>query len=395
MFSSALPSEKESNIDVVTVLGGQKGDEGKGKVVVIVSGMLGNDKKFESFDLNHHTSAVIRFGGGSNAGHSVLLNIDGKEVKHVTNLLPSGALVHGVLCVIGPMCVVDIDSLRNEVKRAQAIGFEDLPHRLVIDPRAHVVTAEHIERDIAAELARGKNAIGTTKTGNGPAYEDMASRNGIRIESVASQIDFANLMTTDDIFDYYEGSPNRFTAVMEGAQSIFLDKVIGDYPNVTSGPSTFETIYSTGLPMTSHNTVVMVLKMYETAVGNHRLPKQTEEEAVLSGLIATEGHEFGAKTGRPRQCSMLNMDSFDMIIRRCSPANGKLVFIFNKGDVLEAVNKNSCTSAFRLVYHGKKYVFDSIDQMQEFIRKALVQHGVPAENVRFSSTPREDPSVLV
>lgn len=404
MLSKAEKSSEVYPWNVTTVLGSQFGDEGKGKLVhtalekiygrTITERSVMASGKFGAFDLDNFSTLCIRFSGGENAGHTMVIpGISGEHsIKIDTHMMPSGAIVPMCLCVIGPMCVVHAKHLFDEVQKMEELGFTDICKRLIIDPRCHVVTEDHIDRDGEAERARGKDAIGTTKKGIGPAYADMASRSGVRVGECKHLFNYAAIMKTDDLFTRYRDK--ELNIVMEGAQSIYLDKVLGNYPYVTSGPCTFETVYTTGLPhnVRSHN-VVLVAKAYETRVGNAGSRFQPEGE--IFDAIADEGHEFGVTTGRRREVNYINLDRFGDLTRRCTPAGGKLVIVINKGDILEEVSKRYGDSAFGMIRYGKVNIYSTLEDLQSQIRAALLaDYGIPESNVRFSSTPHADPELL-
>ena len=402
MLITARKSNRKSKLRVVSIMGGQYGDEGKAKLAEAAARLVAAGSEgmvCEKFDLAQHTAVLSRFGGGENAGHTMVMAIDGVETKIVTHMLPSGAVIPGMLCMIGPMCVVHPAHLLAEVEAAEAHGFADLRMRFVIDPRAHVVLDEYIEGDKAAEQARvdaGLKPIGSTGKGIAQCYAAQAARTGIRIGDIREKIEkFATVMTTDDVFAYYEAGDREVTVVMEGAQSLRLDKVLGDYPFVTSGPCTWDAVFTTGLPhATLSHDVVIVCKMYVTRVGNTSGTFEPANSPVFEAIRDTGG-ERGATTGRNRDCNYLDLRDLRDIVRRCTPANGKLVFVFNKGDVLEEVAKEYGRDAFGVIRGDKVHKFDNIGEMQAFIIAAMeLDYGVPPENLRFSSTPYADPTIL-
>ena len=306
------------------VVGLQWGDEGKGKIVDF---------------LTAEADVVVRAQGGNNAGHTVIAN--GK--KYILHLIPSGILWSEKLCVIGNGVVLDPEGLVKEMETLESQGVTFLPERLAISNRAHVVLPYHKALDEACELARGENAIGTTKRGIGPTYADKANRNGLRLADLlnhdlalklltarlkdanqllarfdleqfsaeevmaklASSIEKLRPFISDTIPLLHDARKSGKTILFEGAQGFFLDIDFGTFPFVTSSStSAGGAISGSGLPPQSIQEVIGVCKAYTTRVGAG--PFITENEEFSDYMHNDLGREFGATTGRPRRCGWLD-----------------------------------------------------------------------------------------
>ncbi|NKB89768.1 MAG: adenylosuccinate synthase [Acidobacteria bacterium] len=336
----------------VALVGTQWGDEGKGKIV---------DWLAERFDV------IARYQGGNNAGHTVIH--DG--VKQVLHLVPSGILRPGKECVIGNGVVVDPEALFKEIDRLQEQGVETLG-RLWVSDRAHLILPYHHGIELGSEKRRGKDAIGTTSRGIGPAYQDKMGRSGIRAidcidrdvlaAKIASNLDVVNdLMrhlydrepfVADEIVEQYAHWGERLkpyladtslrldTAIragrnvlFEGAQGTHLDVDHGTYPFVTSSNATSGGV-SSGLGVGPNRVdgVLGVTKAYTTRVGSGPMPTQLDDE--IGQKLRDVGQEYGATTGRPRRCGW-----FDAVAARYAVrVNGCDVFVVTKLDVLDGID---------------------------------------------------------
>lgn len=337
-------------MSVRVVLGAQWGDEGKGKIVDLLS---------------KEADFVVRYQGGANAGHT--LKFDGKEI--VLHLVPSGVFNGDAKCVIGNGVVVDLESLREEIAEVEAMDI-DLDGRFYISDSAHVILPYHRIVDKAKEAHRGAAAIGTTGRGIGPAYKDKVGRNGIRMmdlfnpEALAEKIAFnvtdANavlrgfgqepslnakeileqaLKTADEIKKYvtntvellHEGLQKGQNVLLEGAQGCLLDLDFGTYPFVTSSsPTSGGACTGSGIPPTAVTHVMGITKAYTTRVGNGPFP--TELFDPIGEKLRKEGFEFGATTGRPRRCGWLDL----VALRYAVMVNGINELTITKMDVLDS-----------------------------------------------------------
>lgn len=285
------------------VIGLSYGDEGKGK---ITHHLLKNG------DYTH----CIRFNGGCNAGHTMYY----KNKKIVTHHIPAGIL-SGIKSIIGNGCVVNIKQFFKEVKMLEDFGFQ-VKGRLFIAENAHIITDEHLKED------RKDTKIGTTKMGNGPAYRDKYNRRGILAKD-------SELKGTGWLIDLYqELYENSISPVIlfEGAQGFGLDVDWGDYPFVTSSHTTTAGALLNGVPPQAIRNVYGVAKAYDTYVGAKEFHGK---DYLVFDKIQEIGNEFGATTGRPRQCNWLNIKSLIKAVN----ITGTTKLIINKVDILREVGK--------------------------------------------------------
>ena len=300
------------------LVGAQWGDEGKGKIIDVLT---------EQADL------VVRTQGGNNAGHTVFI---GKR-KFVLHLVPSGILRRGKKCVIGNGVVIDPIGLVSEIEGLLRLGIK-VNGNLFISETAHLVFPYHRELDEQRELLKGKNRIGTTKRGIGPAYGDKAARTGLRVIDLLHPERFDTLLrgkirenneilkalgakplsfkqvcsaysaagkrlkpfVTDTVVLLHEAMQRKADILFEGAQGTFLDIDHGTYPFVTSSNTTAGgACTGSGVPPNRMDRVVGVMKAYTTRVGEGPLPT---ENAEIADMLHAMGREFGATTGRARRC---------------------------------------------------------------------------------------------
>jgi adenylosuccinate synthase len=332
------------------LIGSQWGDEGKGKIIDV---------------LTANADWVVRYQGGNNAGHTVEIG----DQKYVLHLTPSGILREDCKCVIGNGLVVDIIGLMDELKKLVERGIK-LDNRLFISDRAHLVLPYHKELDGAKEgnLEEGKK-IGTTKRGIGPAYIDKADRTGLRlgdileadfldmvkekaaaknivlndmgadaldidtlVEQVKEAADYLRPFICDTIPLLHEAVKNDDEILFEGAQGVMLDVDFGTYPFVTSSNTGAGGAPSgSGVPPNAIDRVVGIIKAYTTRVGEGPFPTELKDE--MGAHIAKVGHEFGATTGRPRRCGW-----FDGVVAHYAAMIGGInEWALMKLDVLDAV----------------------------------------------------------
>ncbi|HEY9171579.1 MAG TPA: adenylosuccinate synthase [Verrucomicrobiae bacterium] len=316
------------------LVGAQWGDEGKGKIIDV---------------LTEQADIVVRYAGGNNAGHTVFV----ANTRYVLHLVPSGILRKGKLCVIGNGVVIDPVSLVLEIAGLRKLGVK-VDRNLVISETAHVVFPYHRELDSHREHHKGDQKIGTTKRGIGPAYGDKAARVGLRMIDLITPDTFEAklrqrvqdnnevlkafgakpLVYKDVLRDYVEAGEflKPFVAntvvllheamregkhlLFEGAQGTFLDIDHGTYPYVTSSNTTAGgACTGSGVPPHRMDRVVGVMKAYTTRVGEGPLPT---ENAEIADMLHGMGREFGATTGRPRRCGW-----FDSVaVRHAVMVNG-------------------------------------------------------------------------
>jgi adenylosuccinate synthase len=346
----------------LVVIGAQWGDEGKGKIVDLLTERVG---------------AVARFQGGHNAGHTLV--IDG--VKTVLSLIPSGILHPGVQCLIGNGVVLSLEALFRE---ADALVQRGIPvyERLRISPNCALILPSHIALDRARERARGANAIGTTGRGIGPAYEDKVARRAVRLADLLQRdrlaarlgemLDFHNFVlsryfsaetvdfqrTLDELVAQSERVEPLITDVavalrqemrrganvmFEGAQGAMLDVDVGTYPFVTSSNTIAgEAAVGTGLGPRDIHAVLGIVKAYTTRVGAGPFPTELFDET--GEHIARVGHEFGAVTGRARRCGW-----FDAVaMRRACMHNSLSSLCVTKLDVLDGLDTIRICTGYRI-----------------------------------------------
>ncbi len=351
----------------LVVIGAQWGDEGKGKLIDILS---------ESVDI------IVRYQGGNNAGHTVIVG----NKEYVFHLVPSAILRPKKICVIGNGVVIDPKALLEEIDGLKKRGLPIKGAQLKISANAHVVMPYHRVMDKLREGKRA-NKIGTTGRGIGPCYSDKVGRMGIRVIDLlnpkvlkAKLAD--NLNEKNDIFVKVYGFKNydfseiykeysnfgrrlkpyicdtalflnqaikaQKKILFEGAQGTFLDIDFGTYPFVTSSNATAGGVCSgTGVPPTKIGRVVAALKAYTTRVGEGPFPTEFGKE--MNELIRSKGHEFGATTGRPRRCGW-----FDAVLARYSVTiNGATQLAIMKLDVLDELEEIEIATAYK--YKGKVY----------------------------------------
>jgi len=334
------------------VVGLQWGDEGKGKVVDLLAG---------------NARHVVRFQGGNNAGHTLV--VDGETV--ILHLIPSGVLQPDTTCIIGNGVVVDPEVLVVELDALEARGRSITPEALILSSDAHLVLPIHRTLDGLREQALGGSKIGTTKKGIGPAYEDKVARRGIRAGALLDLARFrrhiqgtlaeknrifsewygADTVTDDDLVAWAEPLAARLAPfirdavshlhdaqdkgeriLFEGAQGTYLDVDHGTYPFVTSSNTVAgNAAAGTGVGPRDLHTVVGIAKAYATRVGSGPFPTQlddVEEEALRS-----KGGEFGATTGRPRSCGWFDAP----MVRHAVRLNGVTHLALTKLDILSGL----------------------------------------------------------
>ena len=346
------------------LVGAQWGDEGKGKIIDV---------------LTDEAQVVVRSQGGNNAGHTVIV----KGQKFVLHLIPSGILRRNVLNVISNGVVVDPVSLVSEIEGLRKFGVKVTGDNLVLSETAHLVLPYHRELDGAREMAKGKNKIGTTKRGIGPAYGDKAARVGLRVGDLVTPARFeaklkARIAENNEVLKALGAKPVSFKEVhaayrkagdylkpfiantvvllhqalqqgksmlFEGAQGTFLDIDHGTYPFVTSSNTTAGgACTGSGVPPHKIDRVVGVLKAYTTRVGEGPLPT---ENAEISDMLHALGREFGATTGRARRCGW-----FDAVAtRHAQMVNGIDDLAITNVDGLDTLETIKVCIAYR---DGKK-----------------------------------------
>ena len=346
----------------VVVIGTQWGDEGKGKLVDL---------------LTEQAAAVVRFQGGHNAGHTLVINGE----KTVLHLIPSGVLREGVQCMIGNGVVLCPEALIKEIDILEKSGVP-VKNRLTISEACALILPVHIAIDQAREKARGSKAIGTTGRGIGPAYEDKVARRGLRAGDLRNTEEFAKRLK--DLVDYhnfmlvnyYQAEAVNYEEILantlalgelikpmltdvgedlhahqqqghnimfEGAQGALLDIDHGTYPYVTSSNTTAGgAATGSGVGPLAIDYVLGITKAYSTRVGNGPFP--TELDDSYGEHLGVKGHEFGATTGRKRRCGWFDAVS----MRKSAQLNSLSGICLTKLDVLDGLDKIGICTAYKI-----------------------------------------------
>ncbi len=350
----------------VVVVGTQWGDEGKGKIVDL---------------LTESARVVVRFQGGHNAGHTLVINGE----KTVLHLIPSGILRSGSRCLIGNGVVLAIDALFTEIERLEQSGVP-VSERLAISEACPLIMPHHVALDLAREKKRGKNAIGTTGRGIGPAYEDKVARRGLRLGDLVQDNQFADKLEAvmeyhnfalknyyqvdeidfqqalDEVMAYRDRlipltadvtqllddySKQGMPMMFEGAQGMMLDVDHGTYPFVTSSTTSAGSAASgSGVGPNSFDTILGIVKAYTTRVGAGPFP--TELSCEVADHLGNKGHEFGATTGRPRRCGWFDA----ALMRRSRQVNGLTSLCLTKLDVLDGLEELKICTGY--TYRGNQ-----------------------------------------
>lgn len=343
----------------VVVLGSQWGDEGKGKIVDL---------------LTDRAAAVVRFQGGHNAGHTLVIG----EEKTVLHLIPSGILRDNVMCLIGNGVVLSPSALFKELDELESRGIP-ASKRIGISEACPLILPYHIALDQAREIARGKSAIGTTGRGIGPCYEDKVSRRGIRLADLKDEARFKEKLA--DVMEYHNFSLKNYfkcdevdyqtvldevmayrdrllslivdvpamldayrkdgkSIMFEGAQGTLLDIDQGTYPFVTSSNTTAGgACTGSGIGPKDLDYILGITKAYTTRVGAGPFPTELFDD--VGNHLGTNGHEFGATTGRSRRCGWFD----GVALRRAAQINSLTGLCITKLDVLDGLETiKLCTS---------------------------------------------------
>jgi adenylosuccinate synthase len=353
----------------IVIVGTQWGDEGKGKIVDLLA---------EFADI------VVRFQGGNNAGHTMV--VDGEQF--ISHLVPSGIL-QGKTCLLGNGMVVDPGVLVEELDNLNSKGIDVGPDRLKISEKAHIIMPYHKEIDLARENRKGDQKIGTTGRGIGPCYEDKATRRGIRFVDILDPKDFENKVKTileeknfylkqyfsaetldpSVIIDQYKGHADRLSPhvinisivmnqairenkqiLFEGAQGTHLDIDHGTYPFVTSSNTVSgNACCGSGIGPKEISGVVGIVKAYTTRVGSGPFPTELFDE--IGDKIQKKGAEFGATTGRRRRCGWLDT----VLLRNAARLNGLTGLVITKLDVLDGLEDLKICTGYE---HNGKIIRD-------------------------------------
>lgn len=376
---------------VDVLLGLQWGDEGKGKIVDVLT---------PNYDV------VARFQGGPNAGHTLEFN----GIKHVLHTIPSGIFRDGTINIVGNGVVIDPVTLKKEVDALLKMNVE-VSKKLFISRKAHLIIPSHRLLDAASESMKGKEKIGSTLRGIGPSYMDKTGRNGLRVGDIEAA-DFMDryrkladkhidlLKNMDFVYNLEELEPVWFEGIeamkklnfvdsehlihqymkdgknilAEGAQGSLLDIDFGSYPFVTSS-NTITAGACTGLGIAPGKIgrVFGIFKAYATRVGSGPFPSELNDET--GEAIRKAGNEFGATTGRPRRCGWIDLPA----LRYAIMLNGVTDLIMTKPDVLSGFDKISVCTHYH--YHGKKIDYMPFDIVNADVKPVLEERKGWKENL--------------
>lgn len=349
------------------IVGAQWGDEGKGKIIDVLA---------ENYDV------IVRYQGGANAGHTVIVN----NQKYVLHLLPSGILHKGKLNIISNGVVIELEELIKEMESIRQRGIKITPKNFMISENAHIVLPYHKVLDLAREANSGSKKIGTTSRGIGPAYTDKYSRVGIRIrdifddkkllnkiemnlneknfiiksyyglnelsvkdiyETILKQREYIRPFVGNTIYTLNNVLNKNKRVLFEGAQGALLDIDFGTYPYVTSSNPTIGGVMTgAGISYKYINKVIGIAKSYQTRVGGGPFPTEMEDE--IQKKTRDKGGEYGATTGRPRSCGWLDMVALKYVV----DITGLTELILTKIDVLSIFDKIKICVKYE--YNGKK-----------------------------------------
>jgi adenylosuccinate synthase len=290
------------------------------------------------------------------------------DQKLVTHQVPIGVL-YGIPCIIGAGCVVSIPALIEELEMLETAGIstKDL---IYIDKRAHIITPEHLAED------QRDTAIGTTRTGIGPAYRSKYGRTGMRMVDLLDQPNH-QVFNYVSVIDFYQYSrDNSLRILAEGAQGFHLDIDWGNYPYVTSSHCTVGSVCLNGIPPQKIRNVYGIMKAYETYVGNNN--KYTDENNPIFQEIQRVGNEFGATTGRPRKVNWLNMER----VIQAMNINGVTDVIINKADVLEEVGLFGVINMI-----GELNTYTDLGEFKSFVNNIIYDNTHDTPQITWSFSP--------
>jgi adenylosuccinate synthase len=392
----------------IVLVGAQWGDEGKGKA----TDLMGSDVDY-----------VVKFNGGNNAGHTIVVTTNGKSEKYALHLLPSGILTPGCTPVIGNGVVIDLAVLFHEIDDLQARGVDT--SKLLVSANAHIIAPYNRVLDKVTERFLGSRRIGTTGRGIGPTYADKMSRSGIRVQDlfdekilrqkVEAALAFKNqvlakiynrrAVEVDEVMDELLGYAARLrpmvadtslvlekaldageTVLLEAGQATLLDVDHGTYPFVTSSNATAGgACTGSGIPPTRIDRVIAILKAYSTRVGEGPFPTELFDD--MGEFLRKTGAEYGTTTGRPRRCGWVDT----VVGRYATRINGVTDFVITKLDVLTGLDKVPVCVAYDIDgvrheempvnqtdFHHAKPVYEELDGWWEDISKCRSFEELPA-----------------
>jgi len=373
---------------VIYIAGTQWGDEGKGKLVDILSA---------------HYDIIARCAGGANAGHTIVVNEGGQSKKFIFHLMPSGVLHDGKICVIGNGTVLHVPTLLEEIEELKKEGIS-VRDKLKISDRAHLLLEYHKIIDGIQEDRKGDKKVGTTKRGIGPAYTDKVARIGIRVADLLDFDGFAEKLRQNaerhmkaygfdfDIeqeINYYkdaveiiqeyivnttEFAHNSYkegkTILVEGAQGTQLDIDHGTYPYVTSSNTTSGGVCTgVGIPPNKISNIIGIMKAYTTRVGAGPFP--TELSGMEGDMLRDQGAEYGSTTGRPRRCGWLDI----IVVKNAIAINGITSINMTKLDVLTKVDPIKIGVGYKLNGEPIEYIPTSLKDFDNVEVEYLEMEG--------------------
>jgi adenylosuccinate synthase len=391
----------------IVLVGAQWGDEGKGKA----TDLMGSDVDY-----------VVKFNGGNNAGHTIVVTTNGKSEKYALHLLPSGILTPGCTPVIGNGVVIDLAVLFHEIDDLQARGVDT--SKLLVSANAHIIAPYNRVLDKVTERFLGSRRIGTTGRGIGPTYADKMSRSGIRVQDlfdekilrqkVEAALAFKNqvlakiynrrAVEVDEVMDELLGYAARLrpmvadtalvlekaldageTVLLEAGQATLLDVDHGTYPFVTSSNATAGgACTGSGIPPTRIDRVIAILKAYSTRVGEGPFPTELFDD--MGEFLRKTGAEYGTTTGRPRRCGWVDT----VVGRYATRINGVTDFVVTKLDVLTGLETIPVCVAYdvdgvrheempvnQTDFHHAKPVYEELDGWWEDISKCRSFEELP------------------
>jgi len=404
-------------VSSLVIVGAQWGDEGKGKVVDLFAA---------------HSDIVVRYQGGNNAGHTLVV----ANERTVVHLIPAGVLHPQTTCVIGNGVVIDPGVLCGEIDALQARGYLKKPEQLKIDERAHLILPVHRALDIAREERLGVDKIGTTGRGIGPTYENKVARSGLRVidmldpeyfrTRVARLLDERNVVLhelygwppveLDAVCDEYAVYAERLRpyvtdtalylteqivagrrVLFEGAHGTMLDIDHGTYPFVTSS-NTVAGAVGTGAGVAPRyvNRVLGISKAYTTRVGGGPFPTELDDE--VGRKLRQSGDEFGSTTGRPRRCGWFDA----VVVRHAARLSGMAGLAITKLDVLSGIAKLRIAVAYEhagtryervpagvRTFEGARPVYEELDGWNDSLSEARRFEDLPAAARRYISRIEE------
>ena len=392
----------------IVLVGAQWGDEGKGKA----TDLMGSDVDY-----------VVKFNGGNNAGHTIVIERDGKREKFALHLLPSGILTPSCTPVIGNGVVIDLAVLFEEIDGLRARGVD--PSRLLVSANAHIIAPYNRVLDKVTERFLGSRKIGTTGRGIGPTYADKMARTGIRVQDlfdekilrqkVEAALSFKNqvlakiynrrAIDVDEVVDELLGYAERLrpmvadtslvlekalaegrNVLLEAGQATLLDVDHGTYPFVTSSNATAGgACTGSGIPPTKVSRVIAILKAYSTRVGEGPFPTELFDEN--GEFLRKTGAEYGTTTGRPRRCGWVDT----VVGRYATRINGVTDFVITKLDVLTGLEKLPVCVAYdvdgerhddmpvnQTDFHHAKPIYEELEGWQEDISGCRRFEDLPA-----------------